>query len=113
MTLAILKHRPTNPEAAPILAVDFSHQMLSLGKKKFARHDILPIEADALHLPLANASVDLVTSAFGFRDLANYEEGLAELHHPSPWGSARHPRSHPKASPAQSTTSTSKPSSPD
>ncbi|WP_158792310.1 class I SAM-dependent methyltransferase [Granulicella sp. L60] len=65
---------------APILAVDFSHQMLSLGAKKFAPHNILPIEADALHLPIANNSVDLVTSAFGFRNLANYEEGLAELH---------------------------------
>ena len=69
-----------SPLAAPILAVDFSHQMLSLGAKKFAAHNIIPIEADALHLPLADASVDLVTSAFGFRNLANYEEGLAELH---------------------------------
>jgi demethylmenaquinone methyltransferase/2-methoxy-6-polyprenyl-1,4-benzoquinol methylase len=80
MTLALLKHRPTTPEAAPILAVDFSHQMLTRGAEKFAPHNIIPIEADALHLPLASASVDLVTSAFGFRNLANYEEGLAELH---------------------------------
>jgi demethylmenaquinone methyltransferase/2-methoxy-6-polyprenyl-1,4-benzoquinol methylase len=101
MTLALLKHRPKSStikkavilsevegpavslpasQIAPILAVDFSHQMLSLGAKKFAPHNIIPIEADALHLPLANASVDLVTSAFGFRNLANYEEGLAELH---------------------------------
>ena len=80
MTLALLKHRPTTPEAAPILAVDFSHRMLSLGAKKLAPHNIIPIEADALHLPLADCSVDLVTSAFGFRNLANYEEGLAELH---------------------------------
>jgi demethylmenaquinone methyltransferase/2-methoxy-6-polyprenyl-1,4-benzoquinol methylase len=108
MTLALLKHRPKSPLKenpkknskesvilsegaavvegpavvlpAPILAVDFSHQMLSLGAKKFAPHNVVPIEADALHLPLADASVDLVTSAFGFRNLANYEEGLAELH---------------------------------
>jgi len=102
MTLALLKHRPKSPGApsfaasprrvgdensdpantpiAPILAVDFSHQMLSLGAKKFALHNIIPIEADALHLPLADASIDLVTSSFGFRNLANYEEGLAELH---------------------------------
>jgi demethylmenaquinone methyltransferase / 2-methoxy-6-polyprenyl-1,4-benzoquinol methylase len=79
MTLALLKHRPAQPEAAPILAVDFSHQMLSLGAKKFASCNVTPIEADALHLPLANASVDLVTSAFGFRNLANYEGGLAEI----------------------------------
>jgi demethylmenaquinone methyltransferase/2-methoxy-6-polyprenyl-1,4-benzoquinol methylase len=79
MTMALLKHRPTALEAAPILAVDFSHQMLSLGQKKFAARNVLPIEADALHLPMADASVDLVTSAFGFRNLANYEEGLAEI----------------------------------
>src|ERR1700712_2829423 len=84
MTLALLKHRPqlpgASPEIAPILAVDFSHNMLRRGAAKFAPHNILAIEADALHLPLADRSVDLVTSAFGFRNLANYEEGLAELH---------------------------------
>ena len=80
MTMALYEHRPRTPEAAPILAADFSHQMLARGAEKFAPHNIIPIEADALHLPLANASVDLVTSAFGFRNLANYEEGLAELH---------------------------------
>ena len=79
MTMALLKHRPTTPEAAPILALDFSHQMLSLAQKKFAAQNVLPIEADALHLPLAEASVDLVTSAFGFRNLANYEDSLTEL----------------------------------
>jgi demethylmenaquinone methyltransferase/2-methoxy-6-polyprenyl-1,4-benzoquinol methylase len=80
MTMALYEHRPRTPEAAPILAADFSHQMLARGAEKFAPHNIIPIEADALHLPLADASVDLVTSAFGFRNLANYEEGLAELH---------------------------------
>jgi demethylmenaquinone methyltransferase/2-methoxy-6-polyprenyl-1,4-benzoquinol methylase len=80
MTLALYKHRPTVPNTAPILAVDFSHQMLSIGREKFAGHNILPIEADALHLPIPSNSVDLVTSAFGFRNLSNYAEGLAEIH---------------------------------
>ena len=95
MTLALYKHRPkptssqpttsnqqptTNNQPAPILAVDFSHQMLTLGAKKFTNLNIIPIEADALHLPIASNSLDLVTSAFGFRNLANYEAGLAELH---------------------------------
>jgi demethylmenaquinone methyltransferase / 2-methoxy-6-polyprenyl-1,4-benzoquinol methylase len=97
MTLALYKHRPDDksvisteggalaaaaerPVVAPILAVDFSHQMLTLGAKKFANRNILPIEADALHLPIASNSLDLVTSAFGFRNLANYEAGLAELY---------------------------------
>jgi len=36
-------------------------------------------EADALRLPFASDSFDLVTSAFGFRNLANYEAGLREI----------------------------------
>jgi demethylmenaquinone methyltransferase/2-methoxy-6-polyprenyl-1,4-benzoquinol methylase len=80
MTLALLKHRPKTGSEAPILAVDFSHQMLVRGAEKFAPHNIIPIEADALHLPIDSDSIDLVTSAFGFRNLSNYEAGLAELH---------------------------------
>jgi demethylmenaquinone methyltransferase / 2-methoxy-6-polyprenyl-1,4-benzoquinol methylase len=37
------------------------------------------VEADALRLPFADDSFDLVTSAFGFRNLANYEAGLREI----------------------------------
>jgi demethylmenaquinone methyltransferase / 2-methoxy-6-polyprenyl-1,4-benzoquinol methylase len=70
--------QPATP--APILALDFSHNMLSLALPKFAGRNIIPIEADALHLPLADNSIDLVTSAFGFRNLADYPAGLAELH---------------------------------
>ena len=54
--------------------------MLALALPKFANKNIIPIEADALHLPLPDASIDLVTSAFGFRNLASYPDGLAELH---------------------------------
>ncbi len=79
MTMALLRHRPAAANAAPILAVDFSHQMLALGVKKFGSRNVIPIEADALHLPIPDASVDLVTSAFGFRNLANYQDGLAEI----------------------------------
>jgi demethylmenaquinone methyltransferase/2-methoxy-6-polyprenyl-1,4-benzoquinol methylase len=79
MTLALLRHRPSTPSTAPLLAVDFSHNMLSLGKIKFPDSMVLAIEADALHLPLPSSSLDLISSAFGFRNLANYEAGLAEL----------------------------------
>ena len=71
--------QPATPPA-PILALDFSPAMLALGAQKFAGRNIVPIEADALHLPLAANSVDLVTSAFGFRNLASYSEGLTELY---------------------------------
>lgn len=68
------------PPTAPILALDFSHTMLTLGARKFAGRNIVAIEADALHLPLPDSSVDLVTSGFGFRNLTSYPAGLAELH---------------------------------
>ncbi|MGD0832151.1 MAG: ubiquinone/menaquinone biosynthesis methyltransferase [Terracidiphilus sp.] len=80
MTMALLKHRPQG--ARPILAADFSRAMLSRGAKKFAgcHPGAIPLEADALHLPLRSASLDLIVSAFGFRNLANYEAGLREFH---------------------------------
>lgn len=78
MTLALYRHRPKS--GTPILAADFSHNMLSLALSKFAGKNIVPLEADALHLPLADSSVDLVTFAFGFRNLSSYPAGLRELH---------------------------------
>ena len=84
MTMALLKHRPRNSN--PVLAADFSRAMLSRGASKFsadprdsARPYAVPLEADALHLPLKSASLDLIVSAFGFRNLANYETGLREF----------------------------------
>lgn len=83
MTLALLKHRPRG--ARPILAADFARAMLTRGAQKFAARKpgeptAVAIEADALHLPLPSASLDLIVSAFGFRNLANYEAGLREFH---------------------------------
>lgn len=79
MTLALDRYRPTAPDTAPILAADFSHRMLSLGVRKFTGKNIVAVEADGLNLPLADGSVDLVTAAFGFRNLADYSAGLREL----------------------------------
>jgi len=78
MTLALLRHRPQG--AKPVLAADFSHAMLVRGAEKLRNHNAVAIEADALHLPLADNSLDLITTAFGFRNLANYEAGLREFH---------------------------------
>ena len=83
MTMALLKRRPQG--ARPILAADFARAMLSRGAQKFAAREVgkpyaIPIEADALHLPLRSASLDLIVSAFGFRNLANYEAALREFH---------------------------------
>jgi demethylmenaquinone methyltransferase / 2-methoxy-6-polyprenyl-1,4-benzoquinol methylase len=77
MTLALLHHRPQ--KAKPILAADFSHAMLIRGAKKFQNRNAIAIEADALHLPLLDDSLNLITTAFGFRNLANYDAGLHEF----------------------------------
>jgi demethylmenaquinone methyltransferase/2-methoxy-6-polyprenyl-1,4-benzoquinol methylase len=63
-----------------IYALDFSHPMLQHGMQKFHARNIQPLESDALHLPLPNGSMDLVVSAFGFRNLANYQAGLREIY---------------------------------
>jgi demethylmenaquinone methyltransferase/2-methoxy-6-polyprenyl-1,4-benzoquinol methylase len=78
MTTALARLRPH--AARPILAADFARGMLARGALKFARHNVAVLEADALNLPLRDASLDLVVTAFGFRNLANYEAGLREFH---------------------------------
>ena len=62
-----------------ILGVDFSHPMLQRATEKSARTQLGWAEADALHLPLPDSSLDLVTAAFGFRNLADYDAGLREI----------------------------------
>src|SRR6476661_5676165 len=65
----------------PVLGSDFSHPMLVEARRKISsRRFRSPLfEADALSLPLADASLDLITVAFGFRNLANYQRGLEEM----------------------------------
>lgn len=69
--------------SARILGADFSHTMLTRASQKAiptnGASSVAFLEADALRLPFASDSFDLVTSAFGFRNLANYEEGLKEI----------------------------------
>lgn len=77
MTMALLKYRPGG--ARPIIAADFARAMLSRGAQKFEGRGAMALEADALHLPLRSASLDLIVTAFGFRNLANYEAGLREF----------------------------------
>jgi demethylmenaquinone methyltransferase / 2-methoxy-6-polyprenyl-1,4-benzoquinol methylase len=60
-----------------VLGSDFCHPMLLEARRKSPDSPLF--EADALALPLKGESLDLVTCAFGFRNLANYEKGLDEL----------------------------------
>jgi demethylmenaquinone methyltransferase / 2-methoxy-6-polyprenyl-1,4-benzoquinol methylase len=78
MTMALLRHRPAG--ARPILAGDFARAMLARGARKFSGRGAVALEADAMHLPLRSESLDLIVTAFGFRNLVNYEGGLREFH---------------------------------
>ena len=63
------------------MGADFCHPMLAIARGKCAAHAerVRFLEADALHLPFGNESLDAVTSAFGFRNLANYRQGIEEM----------------------------------
>lgn len=74
---------------ARVVGADFAHPMLIRANEKSAAaqagsnsaemHAVGFLEADALCLPFADTSFDLVTSAFGFRNLVDYEAGLREI----------------------------------
>lgn len=68
--------------AARTVGIDFCHPMLEIGLKKsrVVRLPIELIEGDALNVPVADASFDAVTIAFGLRNLESFEGGLREIH---------------------------------
>jgi len=85
-----LKRRATHScsPGAAIFGSDFAHPMLVRAAQKTRALEIGEqspsggirlVEADALELPFADSSFDLITTAFGFRNLANYDAGLREF----------------------------------
>lgn len=68
--------------ATVVMGADFCHPMLLSAQKKSARRGYAAplFEADALALPISDTSLDAISIAFGFRNLANYAGGLEELH---------------------------------
>jgi demethylmenaquinone methyltransferase / 2-methoxy-6-polyprenyl-1,4-benzoquinol methylase len=84
--MAFALRRRAGSGSAQILGADFSHAMLQRAAEKAAekgRRTAPPslqwIEADALRLPFPDGHFNLVTSAFGFRNLADYDAGLREI----------------------------------
>lgn len=79
MTFAL--HRQAGKFCPRIFGADFSHAMLQRAAAKSGQSASPPgwIEADALNLPLPSDHFDLATSAFGFRNLADYDAGLREI----------------------------------
>lgn len=64
-----------------LIGSDFCHPMLEGARHKLDRAQLKSalVEADALSLPVGDASLDLITIAFGFRNFSNYRAGLVEL----------------------------------
>jgi demethylmenaquinone methyltransferase/2-methoxy-6-polyprenyl-1,4-benzoquinol methylase len=64
------------------LGIDFCHPMLKLGldKVRAAELPIELVEGDALRVPVADEAFDVVTMAFGLRNLESVEGGLREIH---------------------------------
>lgn len=62
-----------------VLGLDFAFEMLRGGTAKLEGLPAARACADALRLPVADASVDGVTVGFGVRNLASIEAGLAEF----------------------------------
>ena len=77
MTFAL--NRRTGSAGARIFGADFSHAMLRRATAKGKGSTLAWIEADALRLPFPDSSFDLITAAFGFRNLADYDAGLCEM----------------------------------
>ena len=65
-----------------VMGADFCLPMLAIARRKKNRRDdrVQFLAADALRLPFRDASLDAVASAFGFRNLANYDKGIEEMH---------------------------------
>jgi demethylmenaquinone methyltransferase / 2-methoxy-6-polyprenyl-1,4-benzoquinol methylase len=78
--MAFALYREAGADAAKVTGVDFSAAMLERARQKSAGKPMQWIEADALNLPFEGSNFDLITSAFGFRNLANYDQGLREIH---------------------------------
>ncbi len=77
--MAFALYRQAGPDGAAITGADFAHNMLERAAIKGKGTRLRWVEADALRMPFPNATFQLVTSAFGFRNLADYDGGLREI----------------------------------
>jgi demethylmenaquinone methyltransferase / 2-methoxy-6-polyprenyl-1,4-benzoquinol methylase len=76
-----LAYRAKCGHGVRVVASDFCRPMLDRGIEKSAKTGaaIEWVEADAMALPFPDATFDLVTVAFGLRNIADTSRGLAEM----------------------------------
>jgi demethylmenaquinone methyltransferase/2-methoxy-6-polyprenyl-1,4-benzoquinol methylase len=63
---------------AHVVAADFSHGMLEVGRRRHPEIDF--VHADAMHLPFGDAEFDVATISFGLRNIEDPKAALAEMH---------------------------------
>ncbi len=72
-------HRAVSPDGR-VVGIDVSEGMIDHAIARYADRPGLRFEVgDALQLPLADASCDAATIAFGMRNLPDYQAGFAEM----------------------------------
>jgi demethylmenaquinone methyltransferase/2-methoxy-6-polyprenyl-1,4-benzoquinol methylase len=80
--LALAFHKATAGKSE-IIAADFCREMLEIGQRKQAKAAIGPeltfVEADAQNLPFEDNRFAIVSVAFGLRNVADTDRGLAEM----------------------------------
>ena len=72
LALALEKHCP----GAEIIGADFCHPMLLQAKTKGVRRLVV---ADGMHLPFADGTFDVLTIAFGLRNMESWPGALREM----------------------------------
>jgi demethylmenaquinone methyltransferase/2-methoxy-6-polyprenyl-1,4-benzoquinol methylase len=75
--------RTATPAAARVVGVDFAGAMLRVGQEKLVRRrldrTITLVRGDAARIPVADASVDAVTVAFGIRNVQDTQAACDEM----------------------------------
>jgi demethylmenaquinone methyltransferase/2-methoxy-6-polyprenyl-1,4-benzoquinol methylase len=78
-----LAARQARPGAARVIGVDFAGAMLTIGMEKVRRAGlesaISLVRGDAMRIPVADASVDAVTIAFGIRNVEDPEVACRDI----------------------------------
>jgi len=75
--------RKARPGAARVVGVDFAGAMLAMGADKLRRErlseGIALVRGDAMRIPVADASVDAVTMAFGIRNVEDVQLACRDM----------------------------------
>lgn len=81
--VALMTHAQLNPKPSKIIGIDISEGMLSQGRNKIAARgleNVIELQTgDSEAINFTNHTFDAITVAFGVRNFAHLEQGLAEM----------------------------------